>query len=89
MDQVREVLRYHHYSIRTEEAYVRWVLQFIRFNDKKHPKDMGKADIERILSHLAVNRKVAASTQNQAMKKMAQASLIRYLLNLIANLIII
>ena len=67
MDQVREVLRYHHYAIRTEEAYVRWILQFIRFNNKKHPKEIGKVEIEQFLSHLAMNRKVAASTQNQAM----------------------
>ena len=66
MDQVREVLRYHHYAIRTEEAYVRWILQFIRFNNKKHPKEIGKVEIEQFLSHLAMDRKVAASTQNQA-----------------------
>lgn len=66
MDQVREVLRYHHYGKRTEEAYVRWIKGFIYFHDKKHPKDMGKADVESYLSHLAVKQNVAASTQNQA-----------------------
>jgi len=66
MDQVREVLRYHHYGKRTEEAYVRWIKGFIYFHNKQHPKDMGKAEIEAYLSHLAVNKNVAASTQNQA-----------------------
>ncbi len=67
MDQVREVIRYHHYALRTEEAYVRWILQFIRFNGTKHPKVMRKTEIERFLSHLAVDRKMSVSTQNQAM----------------------
>jgi len=66
MDQVREVLRYHHYGKRTEEAYVRWIKGFIYFHNKRHPKDMAKAEIEAYLSHLAVNKNVAASTQNQA-----------------------
>ncbi len=66
MDQVREVLRFHHYAYSTEKAYVDWILKYIRFNGKRHPKDMGKAEIERFLSHLAVNRQVSASTQNQA-----------------------
>jgi len=67
MDQVREVLRYHHYAIRTEEAYVKWILRFIRFHGTRHPKEMGKREIEAFLSHLAINRQAAASTQNQAM----------------------
>ncbi len=67
MDQVREVLRYHHYAIRTEEAYVKWILKFVRFHGTRHPKEMGKNEIEAFLSHLAINRHVAASTQNQAM----------------------
>ena len=67
MDQVREVLRYHHYGLRTEEAYLRWIRQFIHFNDTRHPKDMGKSEIERFLTDLAVSRNVAASTQNQAL----------------------
>jgi len=48
LDQVREVLRYHHYGKRTEEAYVRWIKGFIFFHDKTHPKDMGKAEIAAI-----------------------------------------
>jgi len=67
MDQVREVLRFHHYAYNTEKSYVRWILQYIRFHNKKHPKDMGKHEIEAFLSHLAVNRDVSASTQNQAL----------------------
>ena len=66
MDQVREVLRYHHYALKTEKAYVGWIKQFILFNEKRHPKDMGKDEIERFLSHLAINRNVAVATQNQA-----------------------
>jgi hypothetical protein len=72
LDQVREVLRYHHYAIRTEQAYVSWILQFIRFNGKRHPMEMGKPEIERFLSHLAMNRNVAPSTQNQAMNAILQ-----------------
>lgn len=67
LDQVREVLRYHHYSYKTEQAYVGWILRFIRFNDRRHPGTMGKPEIERYLSHLAINRAVSASTQAQAM----------------------
>lgn len=66
MDQVRETLRFYHYAYNTEKSYVEWILKFIRFSGKKHPKEMGKFEIERYLSHLAVNRHVAASTQNQA-----------------------
>jgi len=66
MDQVREVLRFHHYAYNTEKSYVSWILKFIRFHNKKHPKDMGKTEVEAFLSHLAINRNVSASTQNQA-----------------------
>ena len=66
MDQVREVLRFHHYAYNTEKSYVSWILQFIRFHNKKHPKDMGKAEVEAFLSNLAINRNVSTSTQNQA-----------------------
>jgi len=66
MDQVREVLRYHHYGRKTELAYVRWIKGYIYFHNKQHPKDMGKREIEAYLSDLAVNQHVAASTQNQA-----------------------
>ncbi len=67
MDQVHEVLRYHHYSLRTEEAYTKWIRWFIKYNGTRHPREMGKKEIEAFLTHLAVDRKVAASTQNQAL----------------------
>lgn len=66
MDQVRETLRFYHYAYNTEKSYVSWILKYIRFSGKRHPKDMGKLEVERFLSHLAVNRNVAAATQNQA-----------------------
>jgi integron integrase len=68
MEQVRQVLRYHHYAYRTETTYCYWIVRYIRFfNAKRHPKDMGKLEIEAFLSHLAVEGKVAASTQRQAL----------------------
>jgi integron integrase len=67
LDQVRDILRLKHYSIRTEEAYVNWIRRFILFHDKRHPKEMGASEIEAFLTHLAVDQKVAASTQNQAL----------------------
>lgn len=67
MDQVREVLRYHHYSLRTEQSYIKWILAFIRFNNKRHPKELGRTEIEAFLSDMAVNKNYAASTQSLAM----------------------
>lgn len=68
MDQVREVLRYHHYAYRTEKTYCQWIRRFIHFSGgKTHPRYLGANDIERFLSHLAVNGKVSASTQRQAL----------------------
>jgi len=67
LDQVRDVIRLKHYSIRTERAYVDWIRRFILFHDKRHPREMGSAEIEAFLTHLAVERQVAASTQNQAL----------------------
>jgi len=66
IDQLRGKIRLKHYSIRTEDSYTDWVKRFILFHDKRHPKDMGKTEIEAFLTHLAVSGKVAASTQNQA-----------------------
>ena len=54
------------YSIRTEESYVDWIRHYILFHDKRHPQDMGRAEVEAFLTHLAVEGNVAASTQNQA-----------------------
>ncbi|MEW6404628.1 MAG: phage integrase N-terminal SAM-like domain-containing protein, partial [Chloroflexota bacterium] len=68
MDQVRQAMRYYHYAYRTEQTYCDWILRFIRFHGgKTHPKDMGKSQIESFLSHLAVEGKVSASTQRQAL----------------------
>ena len=67
LDQVRDRIRLKHYSIRTEQSYTSWIKRFILFHNKKHPKDMGAAEIEGFLTHLAVERKVAQSTQNQAL----------------------
>jgi site-specific recombinase XerD len=64
---VRDAIRLKHYSRHTEEAYVTWIKRYIFFHDTRHPKDMGTADIEACLTHLAVQQKVAASTQNQSL----------------------
>ncbi|MGZ8244026.1 integron integrase [Methylomagnum sp.] len=67
LDQVRAKLRLKHYSLRTERAYTDWIKRYILFHGKRHPKDMGAAEIQAFLSHLATERNVAASTQNQAL----------------------
>jgi len=68
MDQVREVLRYYHYAYRTEQSYRSWILQYIKFyGGNTHPKDMGKNEVERFLSHLTEQKNVAAATQKQAL----------------------
>jgi integron integrase len=67
LDQVRETIRRKHYSIRTEAAYVDWIKRYIFFHNKTHPAEMGAKEIEQFLNHLAVQKHVAASTQNQAL----------------------
>lgn len=67
VDQIRVAIRTKHYSRRTEEAYVHWARQFILFHGKRHPIDMAETEVAQFLEHLAVNRRVAASTQNQAL----------------------
>jgi integron integrase len=67
LDQMSDCLRTQHYSARTEESYVEWVRRYILFHQKRHPKDMGAPEVKAFLTHLAVERKVAASTQNQAL----------------------
>lgn len=67
LDQLRLKIRQKHYSPKTEQVYVKWVYQFITFHKKRHPKDMGAAEIEAFLTHLAVKSHVSASTQNQAL----------------------
>jgi site-specific recombinase XerD len=67
MDQVRQVLRYHHYAYRTEQTYCDWILRYIRFyGGQTHPIDMRKIEVEAFLSHLAVQGQVSAATQKQA-----------------------
>lgn len=67
LDQVRDAIRARHYSYRTEEAYIGWIRRYILFHGKRHPLEMGKPEIEQFLTALAVERHVAASTQNQAL----------------------
>jgi hypothetical protein len=67
LDQVREAVRARHYSIRTEHTYCEWVTRYVMFHGKRHPKEMGPAEINRFLTHLACDRNVAAGTQNQAL----------------------
>jgi hypothetical protein len=67
LDQMRDRIRTLHYSIRTEDAYVLWAKQFILFHRKRHPLEMGEAEVREFLTYLAVERNVAASTQNQAL----------------------
>jgi integrase len=67
LDQVRERLRYRHYSIRTEQAYCHWIRGFILFHGKRHPRDLGCSEIEAYLSWLASERRVAVSTHKQAL----------------------
>lgn len=66
LDRLRDHLRTRHYSIRTETAYVDWARRFILFHGKRHPQEMGAAEVEAFLTYLAVQRQVSASTQNQA-----------------------
>ena len=66
LDRARSDLRVKRYSIRTEKAYIDWIRRFILFHGKGHPNEMGEQKISAFLAHLAVDRNVAASTQNQA-----------------------
>jgi hypothetical protein len=75
LDQVRQVLRVRHYSYRTEQCYIAWVTHYLRFSKRDgvwmHPRELGAADVERFLSHLAVERHVPSSKQNQALNALA------------------
>lgn len=66
MDRVRQEIRVRHYSIRTEQAYTDWIRRFIVFHGKRHPKDLGAAEVTSFLTFLAVEQHVAPSTQGQA-----------------------
>ena len=67
LDRLRTAIRLRHFSRKTEEAYVGWVRRFILFHGKRHPADMGEADVTAFLTYLAEERGVSASTQNQAL----------------------
>ena len=66
LEQVDDAFRLMHYSPRTGETYVHWIRRFILFHDKRHPKEMGAAEVQAFLTYLAIDQNVAASTQNQA-----------------------
>lgn len=67
LDAARDAIRRRHYSYRTEQAYLHWMKRFILFSGKRHPRELGGAEVVAFINHLAVERKVAASTQNQAL----------------------
>ena len=67
LDEVRRALRLRHYSIRTEKTYLDWIRRFILFHGKRHPTEMAEPEVSAFLTHLAADRNVAASTQNQAL----------------------
>lgn len=67
LDQVREVIRSRQFSYSTEKSYVAWIYRFIVFHEKRHPGKMGGVEIAQFLTNLAVERRVSASTQNQAL----------------------
>lgn len=66
-DEVRAVARMRHLSLRTEEAYIQWIKRYIFFHEKRHPREMGEEEIRQFISHLAVDRSIAASTQTVAL----------------------
>lgn len=67
LEKVRDRMRLHHYSLRTEESYIQWIKRYILFHGKRHPAEMGEPEITAFLTFLAVKKDVAASTQNQAL----------------------
>ena len=67
LDQVRDRIRVKHYSIRTEKAYLGWIKRYILFHGKRYPVEMGRAEVEAFLTHLAVQQDVGAATQGQAL----------------------
>jgi len=68
LDRVQAAIRVRQYSLATEKSYLDWVKRFILFHSKRHPGEMGKHEVESFLTHLAVNRAVSPSTQNQALQ---------------------
>ncbi len=70
LDQVRDVLRTKHYSLRTEESYVDWITRYVRFHQLRHPRDLGLAEIEAFLSHLCIRQKHSALEQPDPLGKL-------------------
>jgi hypothetical protein len=64
----RERMCTRHLALRTEQAYLQWMRGYVKYHDRRHPRDMGAAEVEAFLTHLAVEAKVGASTQNQALQ---------------------
>ena len=71
LNQIYNFMLVRQYSRRTIKSYILWIKAFIRFNENKHPKDLGSSDVERFLTHLAVNRSVSISTQSIALNALA------------------
>ena len=67
LERVKNAIRTKHYSRKTENSYCSWIKRYILYHNKKHPKDMGEVQIRQFINHLAVKRKLSASTQNQAL----------------------
>lgn len=67
MNSVIKAIRTNHFSYSTERTYLNWIYRYIVFHEKKHPEEMGGKEISEFLSYLAINRRVSASTQNQAL----------------------
>jgi integron integrase len=67
-ETARETIRTRHLAFRTEQAYLHWMRRYVKFNDRRHPRDLGATEVEVFLTHLAVEAKVSASTQNQALQ---------------------
>jgi len=79
IDQLKQAIRVRHYSYRTEQSYVMWVKQYIRFHNIQHPQNLDESDVSKFLTHLAINKRVAPNTQNQALN--ALVFLYRYVLD--------
>lgn len=68
LEVVREKMRIRHMAYRTEQAYLRWIRQYVVFHQRRHPRELGVSEVELFLTHLAVEHKVSAGTQNQSLQ---------------------
>src|SRR5271167_1393429 len=68
LEVAREKMRTRHFAYRTEKTYLHWIRRYVNFHDRQHPRGLGREGVEKFLSHLAVEAKVGASTQNQALQ---------------------